>query len=292
VRRLEAAGGQVRCGARAERIVLRGGRARAVRTADGEEHPAARAVLADVGAPQLYRDLVGYEHLPARVRTGIERFEYDPSTVKVDWALSGPVPWEASELAAAGTIHVADSLDHLTDAMADIAAHRVPDVPFLVGGQYARYDPSRQPDGTESVQFYTHVPQRIRPGEAVTGTWDDRDRETMAERMEAAIERHAPGFRQRIVARTIQAPPDLEAHDANLVNGALNGGTAQLHQQLVLRPVPGLGRAGTPVPGLFLASASAHPGGGVHGACGANAARAALRGRWAGALRRPVAARR
>src|SRR4051794_22278390 len=155
VRRLEAAGGRVRCGARAERIVVRSGRASAVRTADGEEHAAMRAVLADVGAPQLYRDLVGYEHLPDRVRRGIERFEYDPSTVKVDWALSGPVPWEAPELAGAGTTHVADSLDQLTDAMADIAAHRVPERPFLVGGQYAGYDAPRQPEGTETVQFYT-----------------------------------------------------------------------------------------------------------------------------------------
>ena len=108
--------------------------------------------------------------------------------------------------------------------------------------------------------------------------------------MEAEIERMAPGFRDRIVARHVMAPPDLEREDRNLVGGAINGGTAQLHQQLVLRPVPGSGRPGTPIPGLFLASASAHPGGGVHGACGANAARAALAAakatRLRGALRR------
>ena len=94
--------------------------------------------------------------------------------------------------------------------------------------------------------------------------------------MEAQIEPLAPGFRAAIRARHITAPPDLERQNANLVGGAVNGGTAQLHQQLVFRPVPGLGRSETPVSRLFLASASAHPGGGVHGACGAIAARAAL----------------
>ena len=107
--------------------------------------------------------------------------------------------------------------------------------------------------------------------------------------MEAELERVAPGFRERVVGRHVAAPPDLEAANANLVGGAINGGTAQLHQQLVLRPFPGLGRAGTAVPRLFLASASAHPGGGVHGACGANAARAALRTRWTGDARRRAA---
>jgi phytoene dehydrogenase-like protein len=276
VRRLRAAGGQLECGAAVERIVLRGGRAAAVRTADGREHPAARAVLADVGAPQLYERLVGFEHLPGRVERAMRRFEYDPSTVKVDWALSGRIPWSAPELARAGTIHVADSVDLLSEAMTDIAAHRVPERPFLVGGQYAGLDPTRQPAGAETFQAYTHVPQRIVPGGEIEGRWDEREREAIAARMEAEIERHAPGFRDLVVGRHITTPPDFEAADANLVGGALNGGTAQLHQQLVLRPMPGTGRAGTPVRRLFLASASAHPGGGVHGACGANAARAAL----------------
>ena len=106
--------------------------------------------------------------------------------------------------------------------------------------------------------------------------WDRDDCERMADRMQARVERLAPGFGARVRARRVLGPRELEARDANLVGGALNGGTAQLHQQLVLRPVPGLGRAETPIRGLFLGSASAHPGGGVHGACGDNAARAAL----------------
>jgi phytoene dehydrogenase-like protein len=246
-------------------------------------------VLADVGAPQLYEDLVGLEHLPPRVREGLRRFQYDQATVKVEWALREPVPWSAPEMALTGTVHVAESVDELTIALAEIAAGRVPARPFLVAGQYAAMDPTRQPPGAETFWGYTHVPREIRGdagGDGIEGRWDARERDAVADRMEGELERLAPGFRERVLARNVMAPPDLEAANANLVGGAINGGTAQLHQQLVLRPVPGLGRANTPVPRLFLASASAHPGGGVHGACGANAARAALRTRWAGDVRR------
>jgi phytoene dehydrogenase-like protein len=110
----------------------------------------------------------------------------------------------------------------------------------------------------------------------LTGAWDERESDAFADRVEAHVERFAPGFRNRIRARHIFDPPKLQAANANLVGGALNGGTAQIHQQLVFRPATGLGRPETPIAGLYLASASAHPGGGVHGACGANAARAAL----------------
>jgi len=139
---------------------------------------------------------------------------------------------------------------------------------------------------------YTHVPQRVRRdagGEGLTGAWDERESDAFADRIEAQVERFAPGFRDRIRARHVFDPPKLQGADANLVGGALNGGTAQIHQQLVFRPASGLGRPETPIGGLYLASASAHPGGGVHGACGANAARAALAA--APGLRRALAAR-
>jgi phytoene dehydrogenase-like protein len=113
-------------------------------------------------------------------------------------------------------------------------------------------------------------------GGSLEGTWSDSETEAFADRIEAEIESHAPGFRSLVTARHLLPPPALEARDENLVGGALGGGTMAFSQQLVFRPIPGLGRAETPVRGLFLASASAHPGGGVHGACGANAARAAL----------------
>jgi phytoene dehydrogenase-like protein len=128
---------------------------------------------------------------------------------------------------------------------------------------------------------YAHVPQPDGTrgdagGDGITGRWDAPERERFADRMQARVEALAPGFGDRVLARRVLGPRELEARNASLVGGAINGGTARLRQELVLRPVPGLGRAGTGVAGLYLASASAHPGGGVHGAAGMNAARAAL----------------
>ncbi|GAA2919297.1 phytoene desaturase family protein [Streptomyces argenteolus] len=282
VRRLERHGGVVRCGERVSEIVVRGGRAVGVRTAGGEAVPAARAVLADVSAPALYGELVDERHLPDRLLIDLRRFQWDFATFKVDWALSGQVPWTAGEAASAGTVHLADGVDGLTRFSAQIATGRVPDRPFLLFGQMTTADATRSPAGTESAWAYTHVPHRIK-GDAgedgLTGCWDRREQEAMADRMENEVERWAPGFRSRITARRVLAPPVLESMNTNLRGGAINGGTAAAHQQLVFRPTPGTGRPETPVKGLYLASAAAHPGGGVHGAPGANAARAALRGR-------------
>jgi phytoene dehydrogenase-like protein len=232
-----------------------------------------------VGAPQLYLDLLEREHVPARVLGALRRFQYDNGTFKVDWALHRPIPWSVEAVRRAGTVHVTDGVDRLSREAADVASGLIPDAPFLVCGQYAAVDPSRAPAGTDVAWAYTHVPQRVKGDagpDALTGRWDERERERFADRMEEQIEPLAPGFREAIRARHIATPADLEAADANLVGGALNGGTAQIHQQLMFRPFPGLGRPETPVAGLYLASASAHPGGGVHGACGANAAHAAL----------------
>ena len=290
MRRLEARGGRVRCGERVTQVVVAGGRARGVRTESGREVAAARAVLADVGAPQLYRELLAGVPLPARLEAALRRFQYDHGTVRVAWALRGPIPWLAEPVRRAATIHIAEGVDALTQTMAEIARGLVPAHPFLVSGQYALADPTRQPEGCETFWGYAHVPRTCSGdagGEDIGGGWEERDRERFADRMEREVEAVAPGFRDLILDREIAAPPQLEAMNANLVGGAINGGTAQLHQQLVFRPVPGLGRPDTPVPGLYLASASAHPGGGVHGACGANAARAALHER--GAVRRATA---
>ncbi|MFF8288786.1 phytoene desaturase family protein [Streptomyces sp. NPDC016309] len=281
VRRLQRRGGVVRCGERVVEVVVRGGRAVAVRTASGETVPVNRAVLADVAAPALYGDLVGPQHLPSRLLDDMRRFQWDWATFKVDWALSGPVPWTAGEPAAgAGTVHLADGMDELTRFSAQLAMRVVPDRPFLLFGQMTTADATRSPAGTESAWAYTHVPHRVRTDggeDGITGSWDRREQEAFADRVEAQVERFAPGFRSRVLARRILAPPTLEAMDANLHGGAINGGTTAMHQQLFFRPGPGTGRPETPVEGLYLASASAHPGGGVHGAPGANAARAALR---------------
>ncbi|MEW2164473.1 NAD(P)/FAD-dependent oxidoreductase [Streptomyces sp. NPDC007084] len=288
-RRLARRGGTVRCGERVTEVVVRGGRAVGVRTAGGEAVRAAKAVLADVTAPALYGSLVAEEHLPGRLLADLKRFQWDFATFKVDWALNGPVPWTCAEAARAGTVHLAEGVDALTRFAAQIAMGRVPDEPFALFGQMTTADPSRSPRGTESAWAYTHVPHRVRGdagGDGLTGSWDAREQEAMADRVEAQVERYAPGFRGLVRARRILAPPTLERMDANLHGGAINGGTTALHQQLVFRPTPGTGRPETPVPGLYLASASAHPGGGVHGAPGANAARAALRRRRAAALPR------
>ncbi|WP_250294214.1 phytoene desaturase family protein [Streptomyces atroolivaceus] len=282
-RRLERRGGAVRCGERVDEVVVRGGRAVGVRTAGGEAVPASRAVLADVSAPALFGELVDARHLPGRLLSDLRRFQWDFATFKVDWALNGPVPWTAGEASTAGTVHLADGVDGLTRFAAQIATGQVPDRPFLLFGQMTTADATRSPAGTESAWAYTHVPHRIKgdAGEdALTGLWDLREQEAMADRMEHEIERWAPGFRSLVGSRRVLAPPTLEAMDANLHGGAINGGTAAAHQQLMFRPMPSTGRPETAVKGLYLASASAHPGGGVHGAPGANAARAALRGRY------------
>ncbi|MFF8414089.1 phytoene desaturase family protein [Streptomyces omiyaensis] len=280
VSRLRRGGGVLRCGRRVTSVVVRGGTAVGVRTADGETVGARRAVLADTSAPALYRDLVGEEHLPSRLLRDLERFQWDFATFKIDWALTGPVPWTAPGAGGAGTVHVADGVDGLTRFAAQIARGLVPDEPFVLLGQMTTADPGRSPAGTESAWAYTHLPQRIAADagpDRITGVWDAREQEAMADRVEAQVERFAPGFRALIGARRVLAPTTLQAMDENLRNGAINNGTTALHQQLVFRPTPGTGRPETPVKHLYLASAAAHPGGGVHGAPGANAARAALR---------------
>ena len=171
-------------------------------------------------------------------------------------------------------------MDALTGYTSALAVGAVPARPYVVLGQMTTADASRSPAGTEAAWGYTHVPQRVQSdagGDGITGRWDDREVQAVVDRIEAEVERHAPGFRELIMGRHVFGPLGLESADNNLFRGALNGGTAAVHQQLFWRPVPGLGRPELPVERLYLASASAHPGGGVHGGPGAIAARAALR---------------
>lgn len=279
VRRARSLGAVVHCSTEVTRIEVEGGRATAVRTAAGDRYVAERAVLADVVAPHLFGGLVAEADVPARVRRGMRRFELDPGTVKVDWALSGPVPWAVEPAYAPGTVHVADSLTQMAEATSQVAVGIIPAHPFLLAGQMTTSDPSRSPAGTESMWAYTHVPQQVSHDggeDRLTGSWDHDELERFGDRVQARLERLAPGFGSLVVGRRVLGPSQLEARDANLVGGAINGGTSQLHQELVFRPVPGLGRAETGIGNLYLASASAHPGGGVHGAPGMNAARAAV----------------
>lgn len=271
VDRLAERGGVVRCGARVEGIEVDRGRAVGVRIAGQGAVRAGRAVLADVDAPTLYTRLVAAGDLPDHVLADIATFHWDDATFKVDWTLDGPIPWSAPDARRAGTIHVAEGVDELTVVASELARSLVPERPFLLVGQQSMTDPTRQPEGKETAWAYTHVPRR-----RAHGTWDDEEVERFTTVIEERIEALAPGFRALVRGRHVLTPQAFEAHNANLRAGAINGGTAQLHQQLIFRPVPGLGRATTPVAGLYLASSSAHPGGGLHGAPGANAARAAL----------------
>jgi phytoene dehydrogenase-like protein len=216
----------------------------------------------------LYERLLRPEQLPPGLLRDLANFQWDAPTLKLNWALNGAIPWTAPAARGAGTVHLGVDMDGLTRYAADLATRQFPKQPFVVLGQMTTSDATRSPAGTESAWAYTHVP--------VSASQDESAIAAHARLVEQTIERHAPGFAELIQAQVVQSPRQLEAENPSLVGGSINGGTSQIHQQLVFRPVPGLGGAATPVDRLFLGSASAHPGGGVHGGPGANAAQAAL----------------
>ena len=269
LRRLTDAGGELHLNQRADRILVENGRPVAVKTATGEEYRA-RAVLADVGPAALYahllRDVPGMGGTPRQAR----RFRYGWGTFKMDWALSGPVPWAVPEARQSAVVHSGESVADLRRFTRQVRAARLPANPYLVIGQQSLVDPSRAPEGGHTLWAYSRVPSILPEG------WPAR-REFFADVVEQRIEGLAPGFKSLIRARHIVAPPDLESMNANLVGGDLGGGSARIDQQLFLRPFfPWFGYA-TPIRGVYLCSASTHPGAGVHGACGYNAAMRALR---------------
>ena len=255
VARLTEHGGDLRCGTEVTRIEVDHGRAVAVRTADGSRIQVRRAILADVSAPALYGALLDPADVPVRTRRAMQRFEWDPATVKVDWALSGPVPWRGTPDLAPGTIHLAASDAEVSTTMSQVAAHVVPDRPFLLMGQMTTADPSRSPAGTEALWAYTKVPRQISAdagaegAAAITGRWDAADADRMADRMQARIEEYAPGFGERVLARRVLTPLDLQRRNTNLDGGSIGGGTSAVHQQLIFRPIPGNGRPTTPIRG-------------------------------------------
>jgi phytoene dehydrogenase-like protein len=265
--RARAAGAQIECNQNVARIEVRGGRAVGVTTTEGRTVRVRRAVLADVVAPRLFCDMLPADAIPDGLREEMKHYIWDPPVVKVNYALDGPIPWRAAGLRDVGTVHLGADGDGLVRWMADLNTRVVPEHPFMLLGQTTTADPTRSPKGTESVWAYTHLTRNVA---------DDESADGLAKSMDQVIEEHAPGFGSRVIGRFVQRPSDLEASDANLHLGALNGGTAQLQQMLIFRPARGMGRAETPVEGLYLGSVSATPGGSVHGACGRNAANAAL----------------
>ncbi len=222
--------------------------------------PPARAILFDTTPRALAR--IAGDELPDRYRRRLEGFRYGPGIVKVDWALSAPIPWQADGVERAGTVHVGGTMDEIRAAEADVAGGRHPERPFVLVVQPSRFDPTRAPAGGHTGWAYCHVPSG--------STFD------MTERIEAQIERFAPGFGETILARSVRLPADIEADNPNYIGGDINGGIQDL-RQLFTRPVARLDPYGTPARGLYLCSSSTPPGGGVHGMCGVWAARSALR---------------
>jgi phytoene dehydrogenase-like protein len=225
-----------------------------------EELPPARAVLLDLTPRQVLA--VAGARLPDRYCKRLARFRYGPGVCKVDWALDGPIPWRAERARRAGTVHVGGSADEVVRSEDEVQRGRHPERPFTLVAQPTVFDPTRAPAGVHTAWAYCHVPH---------GSTVD-----MTERIEAQVERFAPGFRDRVLARHTMGPADLERRNANLVGGDISGGAADLRQFLA-RPVAGLHPWRTPVPGVYLCSASTPPGGGVHGMCGWHAAQEVLR---------------
>ena len=261
---LKEHGGRTRTNAPAVRVHARRRRVTAVEL-EGGEIIQTRTVIATTTPHELVR-LTGDALGDAYVRRAL-RFRYGPQTVKVDWALDEPIPWTNADARRAGTVHVGGTVAELLQALHEVATGTLPEAPFMLSGQQSIADPTRAPEGKHTAWAYTHTPAGV--------DWNRR-RETFADAMERQIERFAPGFRDRILARHIMAPEDLETRNRSLPGGDVGHGSYAM-DQLVLRPVPSLTPYSTPIRGLFIGSASAFPGGAVHGVPGHAAARAALR---------------
>jgi phytoene dehydrogenase-like protein len=242
---LRAHGGQVETDRRVTRL---------------DDLPSSRVVLLDI-SPRAAVSIAG-DRLPARTRRAYERFRYGSGVFKVDWALDGPIPWTADGPRRAATVHVGGTLAEIAAAERTVARGGHPDRPFVLLVQYAPWDLSRAPAGRTTAWAYCHVP---------SGSPED-----MTDRIERQVERFAPGFRDRILARSVRGPADIEAHDPNYVGGDINAGIEDI-RQLLFRPMPARDPYWTGTPGLYLCSSSTPPGGGVHGMSGFLAARSALR---------------
>jgi phytoene dehydrogenase-like protein len=265
-------GGRILTGTEVTRIVLEKGHAVGVETADGGMASARRAVLADTGPAALFTRLIEPSLLAPGFLDGLRQFRYGTGIFKVDLALSGPVPWAMPGLATCGVVHLSGDLDNMVHAAFQAQRGVLPTVPMLIVGQQSTVDPSRAPAGGQTLWVETHVPSVPRE----SGGWTAATRERFADVVLGRLETHAPGLQSLIAGMALRSPSDLEAENPNLVGGDLGAGSSALDQQLIFRPVPGWFRYATPVRGLYLCSASAHPGGGVHGMVGRNCAHRVL----------------
>jgi phytoene dehydrogenase-like protein len=222
--------------------------------------PQCRVVIFDVTPKQLAA--IAPNELPAPYLRRLLRFEYGPGVFKVDWALDGPIPWRAADCAGAATVHVGGTMEEIARHEAEIWRDRNTERPFVLVAQQSLFDATRAPAGKHTAWGYCHVPN---------GSTDD-----MTERIEKQIERFAPGFRDRILARHTMNSPQLEKYNPNLVGGDVGGGAYTL-LQTVARPFLKLNPYSTPNPRIFIGSSSTPPGGGVHGLCGYFAAQSVLK---------------
>lgn len=244
-RYLIALGGEIRTGVKVDSL---------------DELPKARVVLLDV-TPRQLASIAG-DRLPQDYRRRLLEYRYGPGVFKMDWALGGPIPWTAAACLKAATVHVGGTFEEIADAENAIWNGKHPDNPLVILAQQSLFDPTRAPDSKQTAWAYCHVPN---------GSTVD-----MSKRIEAQIERFAPGFRQRILARSIMNTEAIEAYNPNYVGGDIAGGVQSLFQ-MMLRPLGKWRAYGTPVKGIYLCSSSMPPGAGVHGMCGYYAARRALR---------------
>jgi phytoene dehydrogenase-like protein len=225
-----------------------------------DDVPRARTVLFDVTPRQLHE--IAGEHFTEDYNKALKRYRYGPGVFKVDFALDGPIPWEAEGCGRAGTVHLGGTLEEVAVGEATVARNEHPERPFILLAQQSLFDQTRAPEGKHTVWAYCHVPN---------GSSFD-----MTERIEAQIERFAPGFRERILAKRTAGTAELERWNPNLVGGDINGGYMDL-RQLFTRPMPRPNPYSTPARGLYICSSSTPPGGGVHGMSGYLAARVVLR---------------
>jgi phytoene dehydrogenase-like protein len=241
---LREAGGEIECGAPVLSLA---------------DLPRARAILLDVSPWQFLR-LAG-DRLPAGYRDALGHFRHAPGIFKIDYALDGPVPWVDEACRRAGTVHLGGSAGEIAASEEAVARGRIPDHPLVLGAQHTLFDSTRAPAGKHTFWAYCHIP---------FGSIFD-----MTSRIETQVERFAPGFRDRVLARRVMGPSQLEEWNANLAGGDISGGASDLWQMLA-RPILSATPYRTPLPGVYLCSSSTPPGGGVHGMCGYNAARAAF----------------
>lgn len=224
-----------------------------------DEVPPARAILCDITPRQLLR--IAGHHLPAAYQRSLERYRYGPGAFKIDYALAGPIPWKSAACTRAATVHLGGTLEEIATSERQVWQGQSPEQPYVLVAQQSLFDETRAPQGKHTAWVYCHVPH--------ASTFD------MTERIEAQLERFAPGFRDLVLGRHITTPADLERYNPNYIGGDINGGVLDL-RQLFTRPTPRFNPYTTPARNIFLCSSSTPPAGGVHGMCGYFAAQAVL----------------